>query len=105
MTAGELREVVQLQAAVASLSDLGEPKRTLSDLAQLRAKVESLGGGETGFAGQQRTDFTYRVTIRYRSDLTTKHRFHWDGKALEIDSIANPDGKRIWHECLCRGRA
>lgn len=106
MTAGELRERVTLQAAVAALSALGEPTKSFVDLVSLLpAKVEPLGGGETTFVGQQRTDFTYKVTIRYYSGLTTKHRFFWDSKTLEIDSISNPDGRRVWHECLCRGRS
>ncbi len=37
---------------------------------------------------------SYRVVLRYRTDLTTKERLVWRGKTLQIHTVTDDEGLR-----------
>jgi len=65
------------------------------------AEIVSLRGKEKEWAEALTAESTFRVTLRYRSDLTRDMRIELDGVQLNINSIADPDGRRRWLVLYC----
>ena len=106
---GELRETVGVETAPA-FEDKKDGYNAIEpqwkSAGSRRAKVEQLSGREFWFATESNSGISIRVVIRYFPGLTTsKHRFIWRGMILGISSAINPDGIKIWHECMCQARA
>lgn len=58
------------------------------------AEVKPVRGSESVDAGHLASKQTYLVTIRYRSDITTKMRINWKGVYMNIRSVQNRDMKK-----------
>jgi len=101
--AGRLREKVEIQSPTVSQNTDGEPSITWATIAGGRvwAAVEPLSGNEAMIAQQVNAGITHRVRIRYRSDVTTKHRLSYRSRILDINSIVNVDERREQIEMLC----
>jgi SPP1 family predicted phage head-tail adaptor len=51
-------------------------------------------------SGQQQTEVTHRVRMRYVTGLTQRMRLSWRGRILEITSLLEHNN-RTEHELLC----
>jgi SPP1 family predicted phage head-tail adaptor len=91
---GELRDHVTIQAAVVVADKYGEGIETWPDVAtNVPAEVIALTGRELVVAKQTKAVVSWRVRMRYRSDVTPAHRFIFNGKILTINWGGDPDGK------------
>lgn len=105
MQAGKLRHRVDIQTRSASQDSLGEQVHTWSAVAtSVPARVEQLSGKELFSAQQINPQLSHKVSMRYYSGLDPKHRLLWEGRYLDILSIANPDARREEHQLLCLER-
>ena len=86
---GQLRQVVTLQDPPSGTGTRGERTGTWSDVATLRARIETLSGNEIIEAHQLAGICTHRVTIRHRSGLDITQRFKFGDKAVNIVFINN----------------
>lgn len=84
MDAGSLDQRVTLQSLSTTTDAGGGRVETWSAVAVLWAKVTPMSGRERLQADQLESPANYRVTIRRRTDITTKHRFLWQGLPLNI---------------------
>jgi SPP1 family predicted phage head-tail adaptor len=101
---GELKERVTIQQASESRNAFGESVMSWSAFADRWAKVEGVSFRESIQAGQQQTDITHRVRMRYLTGLTGKMRILWRGRVLEIISILEHDSRSV-HEIVCQEAA
>lgn len=105
--AGKLRERVRLQRK--NLVDngrggrsrpTGQPEWIDADRSDLRAEIIPLRGDEALQNVVLRSVQTYRVTVRWRADITTAHRLLWGATALDIKSAArSPDRRDLVMTC------
>lgn len=97
---GELRERVTVQVASGTTNALGETVLAWSDSSAVWASVEGVSAREALLAGQQDAAITHKVRLRYLPGLTSRERFAWGGRTLEIVSLLE-HGNRSQHEAIC----
>ena len=100
----QLDRRIRLERRIEETDDSGQSVQRWVPLAEVWARVESLGGRE-GF-GQQQVVATgdLRFTIRWRDDVAPLHRVVHDGVAYDVVSVAE-DGRREGLLIVARGRA
>jgi len=100
---GRLRERVTIQQATERRNAMGETVQTWEPFAERYASVEGLSSREVLLQGQQRTEVSHRVRMRYVPDMTSTMRILWRGRVLEIASLLEHEN-RSHHEALCTER-
>jgi SPP1 family predicted phage head-tail adaptor len=98
-----MRERVTIQQATERRNSLGEITLEWSAFAERWASVEGLSSREVLLLGQQKTDGTHRVQLRYVTGLTSAMRVLWRGRVLEITTLLE-HANRSEHELLCTER-
>lgn len=92
MQAGKLRHRVSLQEPVKTQNpSTGAVVNSWQEVTKLWAEVAPLSARE--FVGAQATQsqVTTRITIRFRSDVTAKHRIVYGGKMFNIEGVLADD--------------
>jgi SPP1 family predicted phage head-tail adaptor len=100
---GDLRERLTVQVASGTTNALGETVLAWSDSSAVWASVEGVSAREVLTAFQQETAVTHRLRMRHLPGLTSKMRFAWRGRTLEISSLLE-HGNRTEHEAICKER-
>ena len=101
---GSLRERVTIQSETRTADAAGGAVVTWSALPHapmVWARVEPLLGREALQAMQLKAPVSYRVTMRWRDDITAAMRLVWGARVLNIRSIINPDERRRYIELMC----
>ena len=101
--AGKLRERVTVQIATGATNTLGETVLSWANSTAVWASVEGVSARESMLAGQEQTQLTHRVRIRYLPGLTQSMRFSWRNRTLEIVSLLEHNN-RSEHEAVCAER-
>lgn len=108
MQAGRLRQRVTIEQATETRDAFGATLQSWTALAQVWAEVlPKVGGTGEEFAtdaASERTSQGYTINLRYRSDVTTMMRVNWQNKLLDIESVADPDGRRRALRLECKER-
>ena len=100
---GRLRERVTIQQATENRNALGETVQSWATFAERWASVDGLSSREVLLQGQQRTEVSHRVRMRYVDGLAGTMRILWRGRVLEISSLLE-HANRSEHELLCTER-
>lgn len=74
---GELRNRVEFQKPIDQDNDVGEEEIAYNYYCKSWAKVEPLSGKQYMEAKKEREELTYRVTVRYRPDITDDMRIKY----------------------------
>lgn len=99
---GQLRHQVTLQRFTQTgTDDRNRPVGTWEDVATLYAEVKPLTGRLAEYAHEMWESATLRVTINYRSDVTSADRFDFNGRQLAIGTVQNLDEANHTLVCLC----
>jgi SPP1 family predicted phage head-tail adaptor len=69
--------------------------------AEVWASVQGVTAREFLLAGQQQTEISHRVRLRFLTGLTQRMRIVWRGRTLEIVSLLE-HANRSEHELLCQ---
>lgn len=69
------------------------------------AAMIPLRGDEALSLGVQRSSQLWKITIRYRADVTVKHRLRHRDQVLEIKTAVDPFGRRDRIVMTAEGRA
>ena len=101
---GKLRERVTVQQASETRNSLGETVLSWADLTTTWASVEGVSAREALALGQQELVITHKVRMRYLSLLTSKMRFRWRSRILNIVSLLEYDN-RTEHVAICEEAA
>jgi SPP1 family predicted phage head-tail adaptor len=67
----------------------------------LWANVQPMSAGEQWRRLQMNASANWKVTIRYRGDVTTKMRVVFGARTFEVRGVTNPDMKRRFLELAC----
>jgi SPP1 family predicted phage head-tail adaptor len=86
MRAGKLRHYVQLLVPPdpSATDSQGDPASTFSGGPSFWCSIEPLTPREFLLASQIRADVTHKVTLRYRDDITARHRLKWGTRVFEV---------------------
>jgi SPP1 family predicted phage head-tail adaptor len=99
--AGDLRERVAIEACTEDRDEVGGRVEVWSTIATVWARVMPMSQRESWYRQQTNAAAAWKVHMRYRADLTTKHRIVWGIRVFEIRGVANPDERRRWLEIAC----
>ncbi|MFO0863540.1 MAG: phage head closure protein [Gemmataceae bacterium] len=97
MDAGKLDQRVTLESppdADGERNEIGEVVGDWNPIGTFWAEVLSLSGSEAVEGDMIGATTVYRVTMRYRSDVTEAWRILWNGLDLRIESVGRPEGNR-----------
>ncbi len=105
MSSGALRERVIALHEQKTDDELGGQLVTWPPVFTTWAKVVPITGKESVESAQIQSTLRYRVTIRYRDNVTEAMRLQWGEKILNIISVANVDLHRKYLEIICEAGA
>lgn len=92
MQAGKLRHRITLQKPVKTQSPTtGAVINTWADVANLWADVVDLSARDFVAAQATQSEVTSRITVRYRDDITDKHRILFRGRIYNIHGVLADD--------------
>lgn len=95
MGAGAFNRRITFQKYISIRDSEGVYTKTWATFKTLWAKVYPVSGREYFQAATTQNEYTVRVVIRYRKDITDAMRFVYEGKSYEIDQIINDNDARI----------
>lgn len=98
---GAMRERVTLQQESRVVDDGGGYPNSWVAVDTVWASVKPLTGRERQLAAQTEAPVSYRVTIRYRDDVTPAMRLVWGTRYLNITGIFNADQKKAYLTLEC----
>jgi len=102
MKAGDLRERITVLAYRETKNSMGEMVPVYdTTFAEVWASVQGVTAREFLLAGQQQTEISHRVRMRFLTGLTQRMRIVWRGRTLEIVSLLE-HANRSEHELLCQ---
>jgi len=91
LRAGQLRNRLIVQVVTQSQDAQGGLVETWTDVGYAWGSLETLSGRELMYAAQCNSLATMRITIRYFSGLTERHRLVFGTRTFGIESINNVD--------------
>lgn len=88
-TSSSLRHRLLLQQESEASDGAGGYTRSWTDVGYVWAEVMPLSGKEYLFADKLQAESTHVIRIRFRDDITTRHRFLFDSRVFAIQAIRN----------------
>lgn len=93
-TATRLRHRLTLQQEIKTADGAGGYIRSWQNIADLWAEIASVGnksvyGREKLYAGQLQAEISHKVTIRYRSGISTSMRLLFENRIFNIRAISD----------------
>lgn len=101
MNPGNLRHRITLQTLNKTEDGTGGYLENWSDVVTVWAQVQPLNGTERYNWSQISNDIAYRVTIRYRPNITPDMRVKYGNKIFQIESIIDVDERHTELQLLC----
>jgi SPP1 family predicted phage head-tail adaptor len=102
MRAGLLRQVVTVESLSTTENDDGTVTESWTSAGTRRALIAPLRGREFFEAAQLGADVTHKVTMRYMSGLTPRHRLTFGGRTLQIVSVLNIEERDRTMQVMCK---
>lgn len=99
--AGRIRHRLTLQRRDSTIGSRGQKATTFSDVATMRAAVETLSGREAEQARRLFASATLKVTTRYIAGVTVEDRFALGDRVLNIGHVHNWRERNEWLIILC----
>lgn len=99
-SAGQLREVVAIQALTPTADGMGGFTQTWAAVSgsATRAKITAAPGSEQWGFMRQTPGNTYKMVTRYFPGATAAQRVMWDGGEYGVLGVVDPDGRKDWLE-------
>ena len=98
---GRLRHRLILQRPVLAADGTGGQSRSWQEVAKVWADLRDISGALEEFAEGSKAVTRTRITIRWRTDLTSLMRFVDDRKVFNIISVLDQTGARRFLTCIC----
>lgn len=99
--AGQLNRRVMLQRETRMSNGQGGYVKDWTDAGEAAAQMIPLRGGEALEQSLLHSVQVWKVTIRFRPDVTTGWRLLFQGAPLNIQTCVDPDGRRRWLVMTC----
>ncbi|HEB79289.1 MAG TPA: head-tail adaptor protein [Rhodospirillales bacterium] len=100
--AGQLNKRLHLQERTVSVDASKHQTTSYADRGTVWGKVEPLAGREFFEAQTMKNEVTHRIVIRYRSDVTPRHRLIFRARTFAIVSATNSGELGMDHVCMCK---
>tara|TARA_R110000868_G_scaffold936_2_gene7131 strand:- start:2154 stop:2489 length:336 start_codon:yes stop_codon:yes gene_type:complete len=101
LCAGDLRHRISLQACSEARDEVGGLVATWTTLATVWAKVEPMSARESWYRQQMSASAAWKISVRYRADVTTKLRVVYGARTFEIRGVTDPDQQKRFLELAC----
>lgn len=105
VASGRLNQRVTLQSKAVTRDAIGTEVVSWSTVATLWAAVDPVRGREFISLRAAQSDITTRITIRYRSGVTSAMRVLHDGAEYNIREVINPRSGNESLELMCVAEA
>lgn len=107
MQAGQLRERLAIQSYTAASDGMGGETQAWSTVATVWGRVRMVNGQEqyTAASEQVQGTISHKVNLRAKAGgvtLSIRHRLEWNGRALQIVSIGDIEGRNREQVVMCR---
>jgi|AGTN01.1.fsa_nt_gi phage head-tail adaptor, putative, SPP1 family len=106
MDPGQLRHPITIERdAGETTNTLGQKVRDWQPIpggSKCWAKVEPLSNRELLLAQQTNSTITHRLTIRYRSDVTSRMRVVFGERVFYLEGVRNLEERNVWLELTAR---
>ena len=96
---------MEIQIAADTVDAAGAPVVTYSTLATVWCSRVHMGGREFRAAGAVNAETTDIFIIRYRADVTTKHRLVFEAVNYDILDVGEGQGRRQLTQIQAKARA
>lgn len=96
--AGDLRERIVIEQVATTRDAVGGQVETWSNLATLWARVQPTSASERFYRQATNAAAGWKISIRYRTDITTKMRIVWGSRRFEIRGVQNIDEQKRFLE-------
>lgn len=93
---GDLRHRITLQTLALTSDGQGGQTEAWADLATVWAYVKPISANERLYAQKLEPLITHRVTIRYRTDVTSEMRFTYEGRKFQIKAPYSLDERKAF---------
>ena len=94
---GKMRHKVKLQKPTSTRDAGGGVSQTYTTLKELWARIRPVSGSEKYRQGKVQESVTHEIIIRYRDDLGTDYRIHYESRNFNIKVARNIDERdRYW---------
>ncbi len=99
------RHRVNIQQAVETIDSNGQTVITYDTIATVWASVIPIRSSEVFQLDQTKDVDSFEVKVRYRNDITKRHRLLWKNRVLNIGSLIDDDNNKeeIIMECTSIG--
>jgi len=102
---GQLRHRLDVEVSVEEIDTFGQPIPTWTAVHEnVKAFVEPLTGRELFTARQLHADVTHRISMRYATGITPKHRIMFGEREFDILSILNLGERNLIIEIMAKER-
>lgn len=98
---GALRERIEIQQVATSRDAIGGEVQTWGPLAGVWARVEPMSSSEQWRRQQMQASAAWKITIRWRADVTTKHRVVWGTRVFLVKGVTNSDERKRFLVLAC----
>ena len=98
---GDLRERVELQSMSPTRDAIGGEVQGWTTLANVWAQVTPMSAGEQYRRQQMQASAQWKVTIRYRADITSKMRVLWSGRTFQVKGVTSADERKRFLAMAC----
>lgn len=98
---GTLTDRVQLKRRESVAETGGGHSRLYVPVASLWARVRSLNGRQGTNADGRAVAISHSVVMRFRPDVAPGDRIVYRGRALDVVSAADLNGRRAYLSCAC----
>lgn len=104
MRPGALRHKLILEAPTRTGDGGGGAEVSWHKVDDVWVEITPGQGAETFTAEKRTSHLSHTVTLRWRADLAPTQRLRTGTRVLEIEAVADPDGRRRWLQCRCTER-
>lgn len=99
---GRLDRQLALEAPATAADGAGGLAPGFAAGTPLAAALDPLGPAERDNSGFAVTASLFRITFRFRADVTRAHRFRLGSRVFRIESLHDPDGTSRFLIAICR---
>ena len=101
MDIGKMRHRVTIQSPSSTQDSYGQPTVTWTDAATVWARIETLAAREAEVAQRIYPTAEHKVTMRYRSGVTSDCRLKFGNRYLNVLSVQNPEQRNVDLVAIC----
>lgn len=91
---GKLRERVSIYSQSQTVDAAGSIATTWALVATTWARMEPMGASAIVLASRDDAQRIYRMTIRYRTNITTNSRVVWRTRKFDVEGVMDPTEQR-----------